>query len=280
MRLQRGAADRPLDDLRVEVVVDRCDLLGQPGQQEAEGEHAEERDGEPQHRPGQRRGDLPHLGVDEEERHEEQQHRQGAGDQAEQRAHLRERAHQRPACDRPDVEHLGGRDDAEHGQVGQQHRQGQVGVLPQRPPRRPPARGRTAPPRRPRSGAVAPARAAGGRGSRPPTPRPEPSSPAAASPRRTGHERSGGTATTSEPTNASASTTTERPCARSSTEIRRPSTKNGSPWRRNHCSVSAVARSCPSTVTTRATQGARRSAPGSGPRRRPSARAAGRCRRT
>ena len=79
----------------------------------------------------QRRRDLPHLGVDEQEGREQQEHRQRPGDQPEQRGELPEGAQQRPARDRAGVEHLGRADHEQHGDVGQQHGQHQLGVLPQ-----------------------------------------------------------------------------------------------------------------------------------------------------
>ena len=129
VRLQRRAADGPAYDVRVEVVVDGGDLLGQPGDQEAQRQRSEERHREPEHRPGQRGGDLPHLGVDEEERDEQQQHRQRAGHQPEQRPQLGEGADHRPPRDRAGVEDLGRGDDAEDRQVREQHREHEVRVL-------------------------------------------------------------------------------------------------------------------------------------------------------
>ena len=55
------------------------------------------------HRPGERAGHLPHLGVDEQERHEQQQQRERPDDQVEERRELRPRAPARPAEQRHDA---------------------------------------------------------------------------------------------------------------------------------------------------------------------------------
>ena len=74
-------------------------LLGQTGDQEQHGQAREEQHRQPQHSWLERRGDLPHLGVDEEEDGEDQQQGQRAGHQVEQQAQLPVGARPRPAED-------------------------------------------------------------------------------------------------------------------------------------------------------------------------------------
>ena len=72
-----GRVDAPVDDLLgAHDVVDDVELLAQPGDQEEDGSQPEEQHRAAQHAPLEGMRDLPDLGVDEEERHEEQQHRQ------------------------------------------------------------------------------------------------------------------------------------------------------------------------------------------------------------
>ena len=63
-----------------------------PRQQEHVAHHEERRQGEPVHRSGERAGDLPDLGVDEQERLEQQQQRQGPDDHVEEHGDLGLRA--------------------------------------------------------------------------------------------------------------------------------------------------------------------------------------------
>ena len=85
----------------VELVVDPVDLLGQPHQQEADRDGAEQQHGQPHHPAVEGRGDLPDLGVDEQERDEQQQQRQRPGRQREQQPEAPEGPADRPARDRP-----------------------------------------------------------------------------------------------------------------------------------------------------------------------------------
>ena len=65
------------------LVVHAVELLGQPHQEEPDGDPGEQQDRHPQDAVVQAGGYLPHLGVDEEERDEEQQERQCARHQRE-----------------------------------------------------------------------------------------------------------------------------------------------------------------------------------------------------
>ena len=88
----------------VDVVVGAVHLLGQPHQQEADRERREQQHDQPQRADGEVAADLPHLGVDEQERDDEQQQRQRPGRHRQQEAQAAERAGQRPADDRPGVQ--------------------------------------------------------------------------------------------------------------------------------------------------------------------------------
>ena len=93
----RGLEQHPV----VDVVVGAVDLLGQPDQQEGHGAEREQQHDQPEDPATQVGPDLPHVGIDEQERHEDQQQRQGPGGGREQRSQAAERAGQGPGHDRP-----------------------------------------------------------------------------------------------------------------------------------------------------------------------------------
>ena len=129
----------------------------QPRQQEDVAEDEEHGEDDDVDRPGERAGDLPDLGVDEQERHEQQQQRQRPDDQVEEGRQLRPRApagpgeqrqhavaRQRPHGEQDDdafddglddiapLTEQGGRDRRERSPAGQLDRADRVGPLQRR----------------------------------------------------------------------------------------------------------------------------------------------------
>ena len=80
------------------------ELLVEPHEQESDRGEAEQQGRAPEHPSVQAGGDLPDLGVDEQERHEQQQHRKGPRRQGEQQPEAAKGPAQRPLGDRQGVQ--------------------------------------------------------------------------------------------------------------------------------------------------------------------------------